>query len=319
MSRLSLPIFAALASALALSPSTASAQAIAALDNQAAPAPALYAELDRTAGISSSSSSSNSSSNSNSEALFETPGRKLVSAPAQTAPTATRSMHPFSGLAVGVKFGLAGVGFDVATPLVPQRLNLRGGASFISYTPSTIVVDNLNVNGAIKFQNADIMLDVFPFHGRFRLSAGATIYNNTGLTATLSVPTGQNFSVGGTDYYSEPYNATTNPAGPITGAGTFTFGGNNVVPRVTIGTGNMLPKKGRITFQSEIGFEYFSAPTVVYNITGTGCQNYNAGVYSNCGPIPQSNIISEQNMLQGDLSDLRFFPIVSFGLGFRIH
>jgi hypothetical protein len=317
MSRLSLPIFAALASALALSPSTASAQAIAALAEQAAPAPALYAEFDRTAGISSSSFSSSSSSSS--APLFEAPGRKLVSAPAQTAPTAARSMHPFSGLAVGVKFGLAGVGFDVATPLVPQRLNLRGGASFISYTPSTIVVDNLNINGAIKFQNADLMVDFFPFHGRFRLSAGATVYNNTGLTATLSVPTGQSFSVGGTDYYSEPYNATTNPAGPITGAGTFTFGGNNVVPRVTIGTGNMLPKKGRITFQSEIGFEYFSAPSVVYNITGTGCQNYNAGVYSNCGPIPQSNITSEQNTLQSDLYDLRFYPIVSFGLGFRIH
>jgi len=311
MSRLSLPIFAALASALALSPSTASAQAIAALDNQAAPAPALYAELDRTAGISSSSSSS--------EALFETPGRKLVSAPAQTAPTATRSMHPFSGLAVGVKFGLAGVGFDVATPLVPQRLNLRGGASFISYTPSTIVVDNLNVNGAIKFQNADIMLDVFPFHGRFRLSAGATIYNNTGLTATLSVPTGQSFSVGGTDYYSEPYNAVTNPAGPITGSGTFTFGGSKVAPRVTIGTGNMLPGRGRFTFESEIGFQYFSEPVIVYNISGTGCQNYSAGVYSNCGPIPQSNVISEQNILQNDLTDLRFFPIFSVGLSYKIH
>jgi hypothetical protein len=81
----------------------------------------------------------------------------------------------------------------------------------------------------------------------------------------------------------------------------------------------MLPRKGRITFESEIGFQYISQPTVAYTITGTGCTTYNAGVYSNCGPIPQANITSEQNMLQDDLKDLRFFPIVSVGLGFKIH
>jgi hypothetical protein len=202
---------------------------------------------------------------------------------------------------------------------VPQWLNLRGGASFLSYTPSTITTDNLNINGTIKFQNAAAMVDVFPFHGRIRLSGGATIYNNTGLTATLSVPTGQSFTVGGIDYYSEPYNAITNPAGPIAGTGVFTFGGNKIVPRVTIGTGNMIPKKGHFTFESEIGFQYFSAPTVKYTFTGTGCQSLLLGAYLNCGPIPQANITTEQNKLQNDLIDLRFFPILSFGLSYKIH
>jgi hypothetical protein len=227
--------------------------------------------------------------------------------------------RPFSGIGTAVKVGVAGIGFDVATPLVQRTLNLRGGASFLSYTPSTITTDNYNIDGNIKFQNAAVMVDYFPFHGRFRISGGATVYNNTGLTAKLTVPTGQSFSVGDSDYYSEPYNPVTNPAGPITGSGSFTFGGNKVAPRVTIGTGNMLSKKGRFSFQSEIGFQYFSAPTVVYNISGTGCENYTAGVYSNCGPIPQSNITDEQNKLQNDLTALRFFPIVSFGLGYRIH
>ena len=71
---------------------------------------------------------------------------------------------------------------------MPQRLNLRGGASFITYTPSTITTDNLNINGTIKFQNAATMVDWFPFHGSFRLSGGMTIYNNTGLTAVALCP-----------------------------------------------------------------------------------------------------------------------------------
>lgn len=296
MSRPSLPIFAVLVSALALSPLAAVAQSN---------APLLVASLE-----SVSSSSSSSTTDSGSSITSTTP------APAAAPESGAR---PFSGVGVGIKVGLGGIGFDVATPLVRKRLNLRGGASFLSYTPNTITADNLNINGSIKFQNADVMVDFFPFHGRFRISGGATVFNNTGLTATLSVPTGQSFSVGGTDYYSEPYNAVTNPAGPIAGTGTFTFGDNKIAPRATIGTGNLIPGKGRFTFQSEIGFQYFTAPTVVYSITGTGCQNYNAGVYSNCGPIPQTNISSEQMKLQNDLSDLRFFPIVSFGLGIRIH
>jgi hypothetical protein len=233
-------------------------------------------------------------------------------ATSSTADSSTKSggSVPFSGLAVGVKFGVAGIGFDVATPLIRQSLNLRGGASFLSYTPSTITTDNLNINGNIKFQNSAIMVDYFPFHGRFRISGGMTIYNNTGLTATLSVPTGQSFTVGGVDYYSDPRN-------PLSGSGVFNFGGKTA-PRVTIGSGNMLPKKGRFTFQSELGVEFFSQPTVLYHFTGNGCPAANSPE-SNCAPIPTSNVLNEQNKLQNDLSDLRFFPVLSFGLSYRIH
>lgn len=140
-----------------------------------------------------------------------------------------------------------------------------------------------------------------------------------GVTANLTIPTGQGFQVGGTTYYSEPYDPVLNPAGPIRGTGTFTFGDNKIAPRVTIGTGNLLPKKGRFTFQSEIGFQYVAAPTVSYALAGTGCLNYTAGVYSECGPIPQSSVSAQVTEIQSDLSPLRFFPVFSIGLGYRIH
>lgn len=231
----------------------------------------------------------------------------------QAAPAvaSTPSGRPFSGLAVGVRVGLAGIGADVATPLVPQRLNLRGEASFISYTPSTITADNLNINGSLKFQNAAVMADFFPFRGRFRLSGGMTVYNSTTLNATLSVPNGQSITVGGTQYYSDP-------SAPLTGTGNFSFGGRTA-GRVSIGTGNMLPKKGRFTFESELGVQFFSEPTIAYTFSGEGCQNDTAGVYTNCGPIPASNVSAEESKLQNDLNDLRFFPVLSVGLSYRIH
>lgn len=281
-----LPIFAVLAMApIALAAQTPTAE------------PVLYAAAEVPASISSS--------NAPEDSLAST--TRAVNT--QAAVTAPGSSLPFSGLAVAVKLGVAGIGFDVATPLIRQWLNLRGGASFFSYTPSTITQDNLNIDGHLKMQNAGIMVDLFPFHGRVRLSGGLTVYNDTGLTATLEVPNGQSITVGDTDYYSDPTH-------PLHGNGVFILGGNKVVPRVTIGTGNMIPKKGRFTFQSEIGIQYISAPTVSYNFSGNGC---NDKTYTNCGPIPQENVIDEQNKLQNDLNELRFYPILSIGLSYRIH
>ena len=280
-----------------------SAQTTAATAQTPAAAPALYAENAAPASFSSSIAHDDL-------AVTATSAQSASGTQSAAAPSRQSSL-PFSGLAVGVKFGLAGIGFDVATPLIPQRINLRGGASFLDYTPSTITTDNLNINGNIKFQNADAMVAWFPFHGSFRLSAGATIYNNTGLTATLSVPTGQSISLGNGTYYSDP-------RFPLSGNGVFTFGGNNAVPRTTIGFGNMLPRKGHFRLETEIGVQYFSAPTVQYTFTGNGCPAANSPE-SSCGPVNQTDVTNEQNKLQNDLYDLKFYPILSFGLSYKIH
>jgi hypothetical protein len=292
-----LPVLAAL-----VLPLTAGAQSGTA---PSAPSPVLYAEADSPAIYSSSASSS----------LDEpVPASHAFAAAAAGAPAPAHvsggSHLPLSGLAVAVKFGIAGIGFDVATPLVPGWINLRGGASFFSYSP-VITVDNINIDGSIKFQNASAMVDIFPFHGRFRISGGMTVYNNTYLAATLNVPGGTSFTLGNTKYYSDPND-------PITGAGTFTFGGRTA-PRVSIGTGNMLPRKGRWTFEGELGVQFITQPTVVYSISGAGCPASGETTMPPCGAVATSDIAQEQTNLQNDLMDLRYFPIASIGLGFKIH
>jgi len=292
----SLPVFGILA-ALAVSPAISSAQG-------AKPAPAVYADINLPAATSSSSLDA-------SEPYAAAPAQDAAVASSPSAPsTSEHSGGPFSGLGVGVRFGLAGIGFDVATPLVQSRLNLRGGASFFSYS-TNITTDNLNIDASLKFQNADAMVDWFPFHGRFRISGGATVYNNTGFSGNITVPAGQSFTLGSDTYYSQPGN-------PITGTAAVAFGGKTA-GRVTIGTGNMLPKKGRLTFESEIGVQFFKAPTVLYNFSGNGCQNDTNGVYSNCGPVSPTDVTAEQNKLQNDLTDLKYYPVVSVGLSYRIH
>lgn len=91
------------------------------------------------------------------------------------------------------------------------------------------------MNGALKFQNAAVMVDYFPFRGRFRLSGGATVYNDTNLNAIVTVPAGSSFTLGSTKYYSDP-------SKPLAGTAAFNFGGKTA-GRVAIGTGNMLPRR----------------------------------------------------------------------------
>jgi hypothetical protein len=252
-----------------------------------------------------------SSSSSSAPDLFEAAAQSSITT--QAAPVVNRpegSTRPFSSLGIGVKVGTSGIGFDVATPLVPGYLNLRGGASFFSYS-TTITTDNININGSLKFRNSEAVVDYFPFKGWFRLSGGMTIYNNTGLTANLTVPGGQSFSLGNDTYYSYAND-------PIHGTGAFNFGGKTA-GRVSIGSGNMLPTKGHFRFETEIGVQFFSSPTVVYNFAGTGCQGYNGVTYSNCGPVSQTDVAAEQNKLQNDLMDLKYYPTVSFGLSYKIH
>jgi hypothetical protein len=267
--------------------------------------PAFHADLNGPASSSSSST----------EALFEAHGQ------ASTTPTPAKTLEgssggPFSGLGVGFKIGLGGIGVDVATPLIPQRLNLRGGAGFFSYS-HTFTASSDNIVGTLKLNNAEAMADFFPFHGSFRLSAGLTVYNTTALNGILTFPAGSNFTVGNSKYTSAPAPNSAN------GTAAFKFG-SNTVPRFTFGWGNMVPKTGHIKFETEIGIEYIGNPTVAWNITGQACTTTSGSAGVPCssegyGPVAAADIAQEQTNLQNDLNGLKVFPVVSFGLSYKIH
>jgi len=294
----SLPVLAVLA-VFVSSPALSSAQTVGpALAQASAPAPHFYADL----GLPASSSSSSNAF------LYRAAGQ--TSAP----PPAASEGGPFSGLGVGVKVGVAGIGFDVATPLVPTRLNLRGGATFFSYNLSETTGDNLVANGTLTLRNSGIMVDWFPFRGSFRLSGGATVYNNKGFSGSLDVPDGNSFTLGNDKYYA---------SGPLVGTGVFKLGGD-AGGRVSFGWGNLVPKKGhRFSFDTELGIEFVSKPTVAIGFTGNVCtstQGKGCEGAENAATNPAflTDVTAEQSKLQNDVNFLSFYPIVSVGIGYRI-
>ncbi len=248
--------------------------------------------------------------------MFAAPARSSAAAAAPGAPASEGSNHPFSSLGVGVKVGLGGIGFDVATPLVPGVLNLRGGAGFFSYTYNG-TVDNEPVNATLKLDNAEVMVDVFPFKGSFRLSAGTTVYNTTGLNGTITVAPGSTLKIGNNSYISAP---TPNQ---LTGNLSAGFGGK-AVPRFSLGWGNMVPKHGHIKFETELGVEIIGTPKVAWNYGGQACPTSNgntcSGPYQAIASVPgaSADIAAQTAILQNDVNGVKVFPIFSIGLSYKI-
>jgi hypothetical protein len=234
------------------------------------------------------------------------------SIPPTQAPRLVRPkpIRPFSTIALAATFGSGGIGGELATPLA-QHFNFRIGGSFYSYG-GNFNSDGIAIDGELKFRSGHASLDYYPFHGGFRISPGV-VYNGSNLNASTFVPGGQQFSLGDTNYYS----STTNP---VNGNASFYFG-KHVAPSLTVGFGNMVPRSGRhVSFPFEVGFQYIGTPSITLNLQGTACMYLN--IPQSCSPmatnpITQANLQQQEADINSDIKPLRFYPILSQGVGVR--
>jgi hypothetical protein len=143
------------------------------------------------------------------------------------------------------------------------------------------------------------------------VSPGLLFYNGNQISATAAVPGGQTFSVGGTTYESDP-------ATPVTGTGKLDF--VKVSPSIMLGVGNLIPRSGRhYSFLFEVGGAYQGSARVALNLAGNVCT---PGDLTTCRAISsdstvQANIQAQQVKIQNDVNPYRFYPVISFGVGFN--
>ena len=226
---------------------------------------------------------------------------------AQKIPEDVRSVRPFRTYAVGLRLGSGGIGGELATPL-SRHLDLRGGGQAFHYSTS-FSTNGLNATGRLELNNAYLAIGYFPFHNGFRIAPGVTFHNRNNVYAVLNEPSGSTFTLNDVDYTSQP-------GDPVKGNASVVFG-KMVAPRLTLGWGNMFPSRGRrFSFPVEVGAEYASAPIVTLAFSGSACTNQGCGSINT--PENMANIAAERNKLNANLSPLRFYPIVSFGIAYRI-
>lgn len=210
-------------------------------------------------------------------------------------------------IGIGVKVSLLGIGIEAATP-ISHRLNLRGGFNFLNYSRG-FNNDGIHYDASLNFRSAEAHLDWYVLGG-FHISPGVLFYNGNKVSADASVPPGQTFSLGGTQYESDPTGLN-----PVTGTGKLTW--PKAAPSILAGFGNILPRSGRhFGFNFEFGGEYMGAPTTTLNLQGTAC-NTSTGVCANAATDPsiQSSIQAQEKKINHDLSPFKFFPQISLGFG----
>jgi len=217
-------------------------------------------------------------------------------------------IRPFSRVAVASKLGTLGWGGQIATPIT-RRINLRGGADIFNMGYG-LTSDGTNYYASAHLKSGTIQADIYPFaHSSFHVSPGVMIFRNS-LTASLNVPGGNTFSVGDTDYTSDPSN-------PVTGSGLIQFGRTNM-PMLTIGFGNMIPRREykHISFPFELGAAYTGQNTIAINMQGGVCQA-GQGCGSASDPQFQQNVQQQQAKINENLKRIQIYPVLTTGVAYR--
>jgi hypothetical protein len=233
--------------------------------------------------------------------------------PASSQPTPAG--HPNSAkesgtpiaIGVGVKVSTLGIGGEVGIP-VSRRSNVRFGFNLFNYG-HTFTKDGIAYKGTLNLRSAQATWDFFPL-GALHISPGVLLYNGNNIGANASVPGGQAFTLNNTTYISDS-------ADPIGGTGKLAV--NKVAPMVLLGVGNLVPRSSRhFTSNVEIGAAYQGLPRITLNLTGSACDSTGLFCRSvSSDPTIQSNIVAEQNKLDKKARPFRFYPIISFGFGFK--
>jgi hypothetical protein len=267
--------------------------------------PTLVADNDKTASAGATGSAENAGAVDKAQPANNSVGPAVVG---QTPAPPQKGRILGSNVGVGVKVSLLGVGVEAAIPIT-YHTNVRVGFNAFGYSRG-FSNNGINYNADLTFRSFETHFDWFPFAGRFHLSPGLMVYNGNEIKANATVPSGQQFTLGGTSY-------TSDFANPITGAGKISF--NKVAPTFLLGWGNLLPRSNQhFSIPFEFGMLFQGSPKTALNLTGSACDASGLGCHNIAAdPIFQNNVIAQQNKLNNDMSFFKVYPIISLGFGYK--
>ena len=195
-----------------------------------------------------------------------------------------------------LKAGTLGAGLDVSKG-ISESLALRLQANALTYDRD-ITESDVDYSADLELKSVGLLLDWHPFSGVFRVSAGA--YWNGNEATAVGRSTGGTYEINGVTYPSAA-------VGSLNGQIDF----ESVAPYFGIGFGSA-PKAGRgMTFSFDLGVFYQGEPNVgLTAVCGVGVSAFT------CTQI-QNDVVAEEASLQDDLKDYKFYPVVSFGIGYR--
>jgi hypothetical protein len=186
-----------------------------------------------------------------------------------------------------------GGGLELATPLTESYTARLGFNTFkLSADENS---GGLNYTGDLKLSSVAALVDWRPWDGVTHLTAGV-IFNNNKLELNATATSGTNYDIDGVIY-------TANTGDSINTAVEF----NKAAPYLGIGWSGQ-PKKQGFSFSTDIGILFQGSPKA--SVTA-------AGAWTGAGGQTVTDLVADaQNQLNSDLSNFKYYPVISIGIGY---
>ena len=212
-----------------------------------------------------------------------------------------------SRFTVAMKMSSLGAGGDVAVR-VHHKVNVRAVVNGFNYH-RTVSDGGVNYDASLRLRSIQAVVDWFPFAKIFHLSPGIAVYNGNRVVANAIFPVNKPQAAAGETFVSsakDPLIATAKSSM------------NRVAPLVLFGFGNLVPKTRHIAIGSDFGIIFQGTPNAVVNVTGSACDL--AGRH--CQKVSsdkdlKADLESGEKTMQQDLGFMKFYPVLSFSIGYH--
>jgi len=190
------------------------------------------------------------------------------------------SAPAFAGSDVEMHVSTLGYGLGIGFQAPDSSVVTRVGFNQFNKTYTT-TSNSVNYEGKLKLSSADLLFDWHLFNGVTHLTAGLA-YNNNKVDLT-SVG---NYTINGTTY-----------TGTMNSTVTF----NKVAPYLGFGWSGQAKKKG-LSFKTDFGVLFQGKPKSTVSSTNPA--------------VTANDLATAQAELDDKLKDFRYYPVISFGIGY---
>ncbi len=208
---------------------------------------------------------------------------------------AAASAGTASAQSVAARVGTTGFGAEAAFGL-NEYLGVRGSYGVGSYNYE-VTESDIKYKAKVKPNVGLATLDVHPFGGWFRLSAGLGL-NGTKADGSADTASGT-LTINGNTY-------NTSEVGSVTGKITF----KKAAPYLGLGWGAPAKSNGGFYFTSDIGVMFSKASG---SVTGTCAASLPAPT---CAQL-QADLDAEALQFKQEVEKVKYYPVIAIGVGYR--
>lgn len=217
---------------------------------------------------------------------------KLTAVAALVALAVPAHAQNSGGFGIGLTGGTLGLGPE-ASFRASESIGVRANATFFGFGRN-VESDGIDYDGDLKLRSFGAMIDVHPFGGGFRLSAGARINRNR-VTLKASPAASTSVQIGDTTY-------TGAQIGVLNGE----VRAKKVAPTLTLGWGGGLTPG--LKFGVEAGAMFQGSPRV-RRLDATGPLANDTAF--------KAAIAKERVEIENDIDNFKVYPVLQISIGYR--